>query len=86
MEKVEDEGDFGEDKVRASPEHDVGKVEEVEAVLLAPHRGIKKMEPRISETYRMKCGPTLHAAFTQTWLSANKCHTYPSWPINMAIQ
>lgn len=31
LEKVEGKGDFGEDKVRTGPEHNVGKVEKVEA-------------------------------------------------------
>lgn len=37
MEEVDGEGDFGEDKVGASPEHDVGKVEKVEEDEMRPN-------------------------------------------------
>lgn len=57
MKEVEGEGDFGEDEVRASPEHDVSEVEKVEehemrpnaACCLHPNRIICKQVPHISK-------------------------------------
>jgi len=56
LEKVDGKGDFGEDKVPTSPEHNVGKVEKVEedemrpntACCLHPNLIIYKQMPHIS--------------------------------------